>query len=102
LPRLKAAPPQDWLQRSVDGTLEETTIQSRLESEIDAAFASVEQTFKPIVTCFFKGVNYATITADPHFRTKIEEYFGPAEAKKLFEEYDASKGKETKTAYSQP
>lgn len=94
LPRVKAAPPPTWLQRSVDGQLGDETILARLENEIDGAFKTVKQTFSPTITCLFKGVNYATITKDPHFREKIEAYFGADEAKKLFEEYEASKGTE--------
>ena len=98
LPRVKAAPPQSWLKRSVDGHLNDGMIRERLEGEIDAAFENVEQTFNPTVICLFKGVNYATITKDPHFRNKIEAYFGTDEAKTLFEEYEAAKSKQTDSA----
>lgn len=100
LPRIKAAPPETWLQRSVDGHLSDEAIRVRLEGEVDGAFKTVEQTFNPTVTCLFKGVNYATITGDPHFREKIEEYFGADEAKKLFEEYEASKGTEAEPLHA--
>jgi hypothetical protein len=94
LPRVKAAPPKSWLRRSVDGKLSDKEVLSRLEQEVDRAFEKVEETFKPTVTCIFKGVNYETITRDPHFREKIEAYFGPEEASKLLDEHDSARGKE--------
>lgn len=93
LPRVKAAPPASWLKRSVDGMLGESALHSRLEEEIDHAFAKVEQAFKPTLACVFKGVTYETITADAHFRDRIIEHFGEQEAAKLLSEYDASRAK---------
>jgi len=92
LPRVKSAPPKSWLRRSVDGNLSERELRTRLEQEIDRAFEKVEETFSPTVTCVFKGVNYETITKDPHFREKIEAYFGAEEARKLLDEHDSARG----------
>ena len=61
---------------------------------MDRAFAEVNQEYKPVLTCLFKGVNYETITADKHFRECIEEHFGSEEAAKLLAEYDASPAQE--------
>ena len=102
LPRVKAAPPESWLLRTVDGHLNDETLRARLEAEINAAFKSLEQEFEPKITCLFKGVNYATITEDPHFRKKIEAYFGEWEANKLFEEYEASKATEIDSIANTP
>lgn len=92
-PRVKAAPPASWLKRSVDGHLSEASLQTRLVEEVDHAFGKVEQAFKPTLACVFKGVNYETITADAHFRDKIESHFGKEEAAKLLSEYDASRAR---------
>ena len=96
-PQVKASPPKSWLRRSVDGKLSESTIRALLEDEVDRAFGKVEQTFKPTVTCLFKGVNYETITRDPHFREKIEGYFGPDEVRKLFDEHKSSRAQSMQT-----
>ena len=97
-PGVKAAPPRSWLQRSVDGKLNEEVLTQRLEDEVDRAFKEVKQAFNPTVTCIFKGVNYETITSDKHFRERIEAYFGNEEAGKLLSEYDASRAQEQPTA----
>jgi hypothetical protein len=94
LPRVTAAPPPDWLAQSVDGSLEPNEVSERLASEVDKAFGKVEETFFPIVTCIFKGVQYETITADPHFRERIEKHFGKRDAAKLLSEYDASRAED--------
>jgi hypothetical protein len=91
LPRIRAATPASWLRHSVDGKLDEDALKKRLEKEVDRAFSKVEQAFEPKVVCIFKGVNYETITADKHFREKIEAHFGKEEAAKLLSEYDASR-----------
>lgn len=93
-PRVKAAPPPNWLQRSVDGKLSDEKLKQRLEEELDRAFEDVEQSFNPTVACVFKGVNYETITSDKHFRERIEAYFGNKEAASLLSEYDASRAQE--------
>ena len=92
-PRVKANPPESWLRRSFDGKLSEDTLRQRLEVEVDRAFEKVKQDFKPKVVCIFKGVNYETITADKHFRERIEAHFGKDEAAKLLSEHDASRAK---------
>lgn len=92
LPRMKAAPPKSWLRRSVDGKLSDNELRTRLEQAIDLAFEKVEETFDPKVTCLFKGVNYETITRDPHFREKIESYFGTEETHKLLDEHESARG----------
>jgi hypothetical protein len=93
-PRIKAAPPASWLQRSVDGKLSDETLMQRLEEEVDQAFAGVDQDYKPTLTCLFKGVNYETITSDKNFRERIEDYFGSEEASRLLSEYDASRAQQ--------
>lgn len=92
--RVKAAPPLGWLAQSVDGRLEDEDIRERLTAEVDKAFGKVQETFAPVVTCLFKGVQYETITADPHFRERIEKYFGKNDAARLLSEYDASRAEE--------
>ena len=92
-PRVKASPPASWTRRSVDGTLSDDALRSRLESEVDRAFGKVEQAFRPTLACVFKGVNYETITADKHFRDRIIDHFGEQEAAKLLSEYDASRAR---------
>jgi hypothetical protein len=96
-PRVKAAPPPSWLRKSVDGRLSDQALQQRLEEEVDRAFEKVEEAFEPKVACIFKGVNYETITADDHFRDKIEAHFGKEEAAKLLSEYDASRAQQPAT-----
>lgn len=96
-PRVKAAPPPSWLRKSVDGRLSDQALQQRLEDEVDRAFEKVEEAFEPKVACVFKGVNYETITADSHFREKIEAHFGTEEAAKLLSEYDASRAQHPAT-----
>jgi hypothetical protein len=93
-PRIKAAPPASWLQRSVDGKLSDEALMQRLEEEVDQAFAGVDQDYQPTLTCLFKGVNYETITGDKNFRERIEDYFGSEEASRLLSEYDASRAQQ--------
>lgn len=93
-PRIKAAPPGNWIQRSVDGRLGEEALMQRLQEAVDQAFTNVDQDYQPTLTCLFKGVNYETITADKHFRERIEEYFGRDEASHLLSEYDASRAEQ--------
>jgi hypothetical protein len=93
-PRVKAAPPASWLQRSVDGRLGDEAVMQRLEEEVNRVFEQVELSFNPTLTCLFKGVNYETIVSDAHFRERIEDYFGKDEAAKLLSEYDASRAQE--------
>ena len=95
-PRIKAAPPANWLLRSVDGKLSDEALMQRLEEEVHQAFADVDQDYKPTLTCLFKGVNYETITGDKNFRERIEEYFGSDEAARLLSEYDASRAQQQK------
>jgi tRNA U54 and U55 pseudouridine synthase Pus10 len=89
-PRIKAAPPKQWLKRSADGHLSENALGMRLEEEVDKAFDKVEESFDPKVVCLFKGVTYQTITSDKHFRSAVEKFFGKEESEKLFSEYEAS------------
>ena len=89
-PRIKAAPPKQWLKRSADGHLNDKALGMRLEEEVDKAFGKVEESFNPKVVCLFKGVTYQTITSDEHFRSAVEKYFGKEESEKLFSEYEAS------------
>lgn len=89
-PRIKAAPPKQWLKRSAEGHLSDSALRLRLEDEVDRAFGKVEAGFDPKVVCLFKGVTYETITSDQHFRTAVEKYFGKEEAEKLFSEHEAS------------
>jgi hypothetical protein len=89
-PRIKAAPPKQWLKRSVEGQLSDDALGMRLEEEVDKAFDKVEQGFAPTVVCLFKGVTYQTITSDKHFRSAVEKFFGKEESEKLFSEYEAS------------
>jgi hypothetical protein len=96
-PRVRAAPPSSWLRRSVDGKLSDQALNQRLEEEVDRAFERVEEAFEPNVACVFKGVNYETITADTHFREKIQVHFGKEEAAKLLSEYDASRAQQPPT-----
>jgi len=91
LPGVEAKTPVNWLMRSVDGKLTPSALQSRLEEEVDKAFAKVQQDFKPTLACVFKGVTYQTITDDEHFRERITNHFGEEEAAKLLSEYDASR-----------
>jgi hypothetical protein len=93
-PRVKAAPPPDWLAQSVDGSLEDEVVLERLTGGIDKAFGKVQETFAPVVTCLFKGVQYETITGDPRFRKRIEKYFGKKDAARLLSEYDASRAED--------
>jgi hypothetical protein len=93
-PRVKAAPPADWLQRSVDGRLTDDALRQRLEQEIDLAFADVQEHYEPKISCVFKGVNYETITSDKNFREGIEAFFGKEEAIHLLSEYQASRAQE--------
>jgi hypothetical protein len=102
LPRVKAAPPRSWLSRTVDGRISDADLRARLEQVVDEAFASVEQSFEPTLTCVFKGVSYETITEDPHFRKKIEGYFGPEGIRKLLEEHDSSPGQPTQPSLFPP
>ena len=95
-PRVHAAPPASWLKHSVDGKLADHEIRQRVEKEINQAFDRVEESFTPTVTCLFKGVQYETITADQHFRERIEEYFGTEDATRLLSEYDASRAQDLK------
>jgi hypothetical protein len=92
-PRVKAAPPPAWLARTVYGTMNDGEILRRLSEEVDHAFEKVKDSFAPVVTCIFKGVQYETITKDEHFRKKIEEYFKDDAAQLLFE-YDASRAED--------
>lgn len=92
--RVKAAPPLGWLAQSVDGRLEDEDVRERLTVEVDKAFGKMQETFAPVVTCLFKGVQYETITADSHFRERIEKYFGTKDAARLLSEYDASRAEE--------
>jgi hypothetical protein len=89
-PRIKAAPPKQWLKRSADGHLSDHALGMRLEEEVDKALNKVKQEFDPTVVCLFKGVTYETITSDDHFRTAIERFFGKEESEKLFSEHEAS------------
>jgi hypothetical protein len=89
-PRIKAAPPKQWLKRSADGHLSDSALGLRLEEEVDKAFGKVEAGFDPKVVCLFKGVTYVTITSDKHFRGAVEKFFGKEESEKLFSEYEAS------------
>ena len=57
-------------------------------------FEKVADDFYPTVSCVFKGVQYETITGDPHFRQQIEDYFGTEEASQLLFEYDASRAED--------
>ncbi len=93
-PRVKAAPPKGWLNRTVDGKLSDEALRQRLEIEVDQAFEEVEQSFNPVVTCLFKGVNYETIVKDEHFRKRIEAHFGKEESTKLLSEYNAARAQE--------
>src|SRR5262249_38421679 len=86
-PRVKDNSPPAWLRRSVDGKLSDEAVRQRLEEEVNTAFEKVEESFNPKVVCIFKGVNYETITADKHFRDRIEAHFGKEEAAKLLSEY---------------
>ena len=92
--RVQAAPPKQWLAKSVEGVLHQDEIREKLEEAIDTAFAKVEETFSPVVTCIFKGVQYETITADTHFRERIEKYFGKFNATQLLSEHDASRAED--------
>jgi hypothetical protein len=92
--RVKANPPQQWLDNSVDGILDDAALRRHLENAIDEAFRQVEETFEPTITCIFKGVHYETITQDPIFRQRIEQCFGKADAAKLFTQYDASRAED--------
>lgn len=96
-PRVKAAPPQQWLNQSVDGKPSDETIRNRLTDQIDHVFQQVDKTFKPKVLTVFKGVNYETITTDKHFQERILAYFGEDETTKLFSEYDASRAEQPKS-----
>jgi hypothetical protein len=93
-PRVRTAPPPEWLARSMDGTITDEGIWKRLVDEVDRAFDKVEESFKPTVTCIFKGVQYETITTDQHFRQRIEKYFGKEDAARLLSEYDASRAED--------
>jgi hypothetical protein len=93
-PRVSASPPSEWSAQSVDGRLAPEELLEKLQCEVDKAFGKVEDTFSPVVTCIFKGVQYETITADPHFRERIEKYFGNKEAARLLSEYDASRAED--------
>lgn len=93
-PRVAAAPPAAWLSRSVSGTLKPEYLLKRLEEEVDRAFERVADDFYPAISCVFKGVQYETITEDPHFRQQIENYFGQEEASKLLFEYEASRAED--------
>jgi hypothetical protein len=93
--RVQAAPPKQWLAKSVEGALHPGEIREKLEEAVDTAFGKVEETFSPVVTCIFKGVQYETITADPHFRERIERYFGKHNAVQLLSEYDASRAEDS-------
>jgi hypothetical protein len=53
-PRIKAAPPKQWLKRSADGHLSDNALAMRLEEEVDKAFGKVEASFDPQVVCLFK------------------------------------------------
>jgi hypothetical protein len=93
-PRVAAAPPAAWLSRSVSGTLKPEYLLNRLEEEVDRAFVRVADDFCPRVSCVFKGVQYETITDDPHFRLQIEDFFGKEEASQLLFEYEASRAED--------
>ena len=92
-PRVRIAPPPAWLARTVSGRMNDDEIMRRLSLEVDHAFEKVKDSFAPVITCIFKGVQYETITKDEHFRKKIEEYFKDDAAQLLFE-YDASRAEE--------
>ena len=61
---------------------------------MDSSFERVAEDFNPSVSCVFKGVQYETITEDPHFREQIENYFGQEEASQLLFEYEASRAED--------
>ena len=90
MPRVKADTPQDWLLRSVDGVLSDDALRARLDQEVDVAFQKVGDSFRPTITCLFKGVNYETITGDKRFREAIKDHFGREESMKLFDEHDSA------------
>lgn len=92
--RVQEATPTEWLAQSVDGKLEPEELLEKLQEKVDKAFGKVEETFSPVVTCIFKGVQYETITADPRFRERIEKYFGKKEAARLLSEYEASRAED--------
>jgi hypothetical protein len=92
--RVKVAPPKKWLDDSLDGTLDDAALLSRLEHAVDEAFLSVEESFDPSITCIFKGVHYETITQDPKFRERVEQHFSKDDAAKLLFEYNASRAEE--------
>ena len=78
----------------MSGKISEEEIKRRLAREVDHAFEKVKDSFAPVVTCIFKGVQYETITNDEHFRKRIEEHFGEEDAAKLLFEYDASRAED--------
>jgi hypothetical protein len=94
LPGVTASPPRSWLKQSVEGTLGEPTLRSRLGAAVDVAFKTVEIEFDPRVTWVFKGVTYETIKQDDHFRERLEKHFGKDDAAKLLSEYEASRAHE--------
>jgi hypothetical protein len=93
-PRVKAAPPEEWRDRSVDGRLDDGTIKKLLEEEVNQAFDKVTETFAPEIVCTFKGVRYETIVDDKEFRKRIAKHFSEQELTKLFSEYDASRAED--------
>jgi hypothetical protein len=61
-----------------------------LSKELDQVLCGLNSQFEPKVTLIFKGVTYATIVSDPSFRERLEAYFGPSEAAKLYHEHLAA------------
>ena len=92
-PRVRAAPPADWLRRTATGRLDDDLLRQRLKDAIATAFGRAHESYTPRLTVVFKGVNYDTIVSDSHFREKITEYFGEVEAQQLLSEYDASRAR---------
>ena len=90
MPALVRNPPKEWKAKSVTAELDETRIRELLSEELDKVLRGVSSQFAPKVTLIFKGVTYATIVSDPSFRERLEVYFGPSEAAKLFHEHLAA------------
>lgn len=91
-PGLVQRPPKAWLDRTINGQIDEKRIRELLGEGVDRALAQVRRDFDPVVTLVFKNVTYDTIVKDPEFRKKLEAHFTPEDVKRLFREWDSARG----------
>ncbi len=94
-PGLVQKPPKAWLDRTLDGKLDEKRIRNLLSDGVDHALTQIRKEFSPVVSLVFKDVTYTTIVHDPDFRKKLEAHFGSDDVKRLFHEWESARAKPT-------